>query len=62
MTSTTDGDVLIAGLNDAHKTGVTLDNVRVEDISPSQVHGHFRNGDSGAGRDQYRFLLQRNRY
>jgi len=49
MTSTTDGDVLIAGLNDAHKTQVTLDNVRVEDISPSQVHGHFATVTLGPG-------------
>jgi polygalacturonase len=38
---TTPGDVLIAGLNDAHRTEVTLDGVRVVGISPAQVHGRF---------------------
>jgi polygalacturonase len=38
---TTPGDVLIAGLNDEHRTEVTLDGVRVDGISPQQVHGHF---------------------
>jgi polygalacturonase len=38
---TTPGDVLIAGLNDEHRTEVTLDGVRVEGITPAQVHGHF---------------------
>src|SRR5580704_6898303 len=38
---TTPGDVLIAGLNDDHRTEVTLDGVRVMGISPAQVHGHF---------------------
>ena len=38
---TTSGDVLIAGLNDEHRTEVTLDGVRVEGITPAQVHGHF---------------------
>jgi polygalacturonase len=33
--------VLIAGLNDDHRTQVTLDGVRVEGITPQQVHGHF---------------------
>lgn len=49
VTSTTDGDVLIAGLNKDHMTQVTLDNVRVEDISPSQVHGHFATVTLGPG-------------
>lgn len=35
------GDVLIAGLNDAHRTEVTLDNVAVRGIQPSQVHLNF---------------------
>lgn len=48
VTSTTDGDVLIAGLA-GHVTQVTLDNVRVEDISPSQVHGHFATVTLGPG-------------
>jgi polygalacturonase len=38
---TTPGDVLIAGLNDDHRTEVTLDGVRVDGITPAQVHGHF---------------------
>ncbi|MEI9978977.1 MAG: glycosyl hydrolase family 28 protein [Edaphobacter sp.] len=38
---TTPGDVLIAGLNDDHRTEVTLDGVRVEGITPAQVHGRF---------------------
>ncbi len=38
---TTPGDVLIAGLNDDHRTEVTLDGVRVDGITPQQVHGHF---------------------
>jgi polygalacturonase len=48
VTSTTDGDVLIAGLQ-GHTTQVTFDNVRVEDISPSQVHGHFATVTLGPG-------------
>jgi polygalacturonase len=38
---TTPGDVLIAGLNDDHRTEVKLDGVRVEGITPQQVHGRF---------------------
>jgi polygalacturonase len=38
---TTPGDVLIAGLNDDHRTEVTLDGVRIDGITPQQVHGHF---------------------
>lgn len=37
----TPGDVLIAGLNDDHRTEVTLDGVKVIGISPTQVHGRF---------------------
>lgn len=48
VTSTTGGDVLIAGL-EGHTTQVTMDNVRVEDISPSQVHGHFATVTLGPG-------------
>ena len=36
--SETPGDVLIAGLNEDHRTGIVLDNVFVKDIKPSQVH------------------------
>jgi polygalacturonase len=38
---TTPGDVLIAGLNDDHRTEVTLDGVQIDGITPAQVHGHF---------------------
>jgi polygalacturonase len=37
----TPGDVLIAGLNDQHRTQVTLDNVWVKGIQPGQVHLDF---------------------
>ena len=36
--SETPGDVLIAGLNDEHRTQVTLKNVIIKGIKPSQVH------------------------
>lgn len=36
--STTPGDVLIAGLNDQHRTEVSLDAVHIEGIKPSQLH------------------------
>lgn len=39
--STTPGAVLIAGLDDAHRTEITLDGVRVEGVAPEQVHGRF---------------------
>jgi polygalacturonase len=38
---TTPGDVLIAGLNDDHRTEVSLDGVHIEGITPAQVHGRF---------------------
>ena len=41
ITSETPGDVLIAGLNDQHRTQVTLENVVVKGIQPSQVHLDF---------------------
>ena len=49
VTSTTAGDVLLAGLDDEHRTEVTLDNVRVEGIAPQQVHGHFATVTLGPG-------------
>ena len=49
VTSTTAGDVLLAGLNDEHRTEVTMDNVRVDGISPQQVHGHFAKVTLGPG-------------
>jgi len=54
VTSTTPGDVLIAGLNDDHRTEVTLDNVYIDGITPGQVHGHFTTitiGPSGTNID-----------
>ena len=39
--SGTPGDVLIAGLNDDHRTEVTLDGVRIDGMTPQQVHGRF---------------------
>jgi len=41
VVDTTPGDVLIAGLNDEHRTEVTLDGVRVDGITSQRVHGHF---------------------
>jgi polygalacturonase len=38
---TSPGDVLIAGLNDDHRTEVMLDGVRIDGITPQQVHGRF---------------------
>jgi polygalacturonase len=39
--SSTPGDVLLAGIDDAHRTEVTLDGVLITGITPAQVHGHF---------------------
>ena len=39
--SETPGDVLIAGLDEAHRTQITLDNVFIRGIQPSQVHLDF---------------------
>jgi polygalacturonase len=41
MFSTTPGDVLIAGLNEAHRTEVSLDGVRIQGIAQGLVHGRF---------------------
>src|SRR5258708_5551200 len=49
VTSITAGDVLIAGLNDEHRTEVLLDNVHIEGITKAQVHGHFATVTVGAG-------------
>jgi polygalacturonase len=38
---TTPGDVLIAGMNDEHRTEVTLDGVQIDGITRGQVHGRF---------------------
>ncbi|MDE3105215.1 MAG: glycoside hydrolase [Acidobacteriota bacterium] len=44
---TTPGDVLLAGLDDAHRTEVTLNGVRVVGIQPGQVHGRFATVTTG---------------
>jgi polygalacturonase len=49
LTSMTSGDVLIAGLNDEHRTEIALDNVHVTDITKGQVHGHFATVTMGPG-------------
>ena len=49
LTSTTPGDVLIAGLNDEHRTEIALDNVHIDDITKAQVHGHFATVTVGPG-------------
>jgi polygalacturonase len=41
VVDTTSGDVLLAGLDDAHRTEVTLDGVQIDGIKPSHVHGRF---------------------
>ena len=38
---TTPGDVLLAGLDEAHRTEVTLDGVQIDGIAAAQVHGRF---------------------
>ena len=35
------GDVLIAGLNDEHRTEISIDGVRIEGIKPAQMHLAF---------------------
>jgi len=49
VVDTTPGDVLLAGLDDAHTTEVTLDGVTIEGITPAQVHGRFATVTLGAG-------------
>ena len=49
LTSMTSADVLIAGLNDEHRTEIALDNVHVTDITKGQVHGHFATVTIGPG-------------
>jgi len=41
VVGTTSGDVLIAGLNDDHRTELTFDGVQINAITPKQVHGRF---------------------
>ncbi len=49
LTSTSPGDVLIAGLNDEHRTEIALDNVHIAGITKAQVHGHFATVTMGPG-------------
>lgn len=46
---TTSGDVLIAGIGDAHRTEVTLDGVKIDGIASGQVHGRFATVALGSG-------------
>ena len=41
VVSETAGDVLVAGIDDAHRTEVTLNGVYIHGLQPAQVHGHF---------------------
>jgi polygalacturonase len=41
VVSETPGDVLIAGLNDEHRTEIALNGVWIRGIRPAQAHGHF---------------------
>ena len=41
VVSETPGDVLIAGIDDAHRTEITLNGVFIDGLKASQVHGHF---------------------
>jgi polygalacturonase len=41
VVSETPGDVLIAGIDDAHRTQITLNGVFIKNLKPTQVHGHF---------------------
>ncbi len=56
VSSATAGDVLIAGLNEAHRTEVSLDNVRIAGIAPGQVHGHFATVTLGPGGSNIDFI------
>lgn len=47
--SETPGDVLIAGLDDAHRTEIKLDGVFIKGITALQVHGHFADVTIGPG-------------
>jgi polygalacturonase len=48
VVSETPGDVLIAGLNDEHRTEITLNGVFIHGLKPAQVHGHFADVTIGA--------------
>jgi len=49
VVSETPGDVLIAGIDDAHRTEITLNGVFVKGLKASQVHGHFADVTIGPG-------------
>jgi polygalacturonase len=49
VVSETAGDVLIAGIDDAHRTEITLNGVFIKGLKPAQVHGHFADVTVGAG-------------
>ena len=49
VVDTSSGNVLLAGLDAAHMTEVTLDGVRVDGITPEQVHGRFATVTLGPG-------------
>ena len=51
--SETQGDVLIAGIDDAHRTEITLDGVFVRGIQASGVHGHFADVTIGVARHEH---------
>ena len=48
VVSETPGEVLIAGIDEAHRTEITLDGVFVKGLTPAQVHGHFADVTVGA--------------
>jgi polygalacturonase len=49
IVSETPGDVLIAGIDDAHRTEITLNGVFIKGLKPTQVHGHFADVTIGPG-------------
>lgn len=49
VVDTSSGNVLLAGLDTAHTTEVTLDGVRIDGITPEQVHGRFATVTLGPG-------------
>jgi polygalacturonase len=49
VVDTSPGNVLLAGIDAAHTTEVTLDGVRIDGITPEQVHGRFATVTLGPG-------------
>jgi polygalacturonase len=47
VVSETPGDVLIAGIDEAHRTQITLNGVFIKGLKSSQVHGHFADVTEG---------------